>query len=191
MIVRAISHDLAGPLGAIRNGLELLDADLRAPGDDTDGNTAHDMIDLMGQAIERATAQLAFVRLAYTATAPVTAKTLRSVIDDYVHHLPITITLPATLSGGEDNDIPAQRACGLLIALKILARRLPRGGKVTLIDEGYHFLYTLTGNTIEGGGDRAQPDFLWLAQMGGTLIDTHQTIDPPIKKITGRFHLSD
>jgi histidine phosphotransferase ChpT len=145
-----ICHDLISPLGAISNGVELLNMS---------GAASMPEIELIAQSIENANARIAFFRIAFGAAEDVQVLTqgeVRRVLDD--------LSRGSRLSFGWEAGGPHPRAEVKLVflALNCLETAMPRGGliSVTCADGAW---------CLEARGERLRRDpALWnhLARPG-------------------------
>lgn len=134
-----ICHDLANPLSAIGNGVELLGMM---------GNTGGEEMQLINDAVANATARINFFRIAYGA----------GTADQLLSRAQITSTLDGVASGGRmsydwqlTDDLPRTEVRVAFLILQCLETAMPRGGTVTVSDRW----------TISVDGDlRLEPE-LW------------------------------
>ncbi len=161
-----LCHDLAGPIGAINNGLEILaeepDADMRAQA-----------IDLMVLSAGQAANRLKYYRLAFGAGAaegaPIGLDEARAAAQGLLEGSKITLEWPETPAAAK---APADRvAMGLLLNMVAVgSEALPRGGTLTVALRHGHGDLALKviasgpgaslGDTTRQllGGDRAQAE---------------------------------
>ena len=139
LICSKLCHDLAGSVGAVSNGAELL-------AEETDATMREEAIRLIAQSANDAARRLAFFRLALGASGgldePMASADLARVAGDYfqggrVRLLPL-VGLPSSL--------PKPLAKALLLGLSVMAMALPRGGALRLdrcavIDGATHTLH--------------------------------------------------
>lgn len=125
LICSKLCHDLAGSVGAVSNGAELL-------AEETDATMREEAIRLIAQSANDAARRLAFFRLALGASGgldePMASADLARVAGDYfqggrVRLLPL-VGLPSSL--------PKPLAKALLLGLSVMAMALPRGGALRL-----------------------------------------------------------
>jgi histidine phosphotransferase ChpT len=131
LLCSRVCHDLISPVGAIVNGLEVLE-------EDKDEETKTFALDLIKKSARQASAKLQFCRLAFGAAGSAGAqielgdaeKAARGLIED--GKTTITWDLPREL-------VPKNRAKLLLNMLLIAAGAVPRGGTLTVdaADGGY------------------------------------------------------
>ena len=115
LLAARLCHELVSPIGAINNGVELLE-------DDPD--FAADASGLIGQSATQATRRLQFYRVAYGSTAPIALELGRKAAIDLFADGKIVCDWPEGL-------VPAgiKLTCNLLL---VAAEALPRGGRLTL-----------------------------------------------------------
>jgi histidine phosphotransferase ChpT len=115
LLAARLCHELVSPIGAINNGVELLE-------DDPD--FAADASGLIAQSATQATRRLQFYRVAYGSTAPIAVELGRKAAIDLFADGKIVCNWPEGLA-------PAgiKLACNLLL---VAAEALPRGGRLTL-----------------------------------------------------------
>jgi len=131
LLCSRVCHDLISPVGAIVNGLEVLD-------EDKDEETKTFALDLIKKSARAASAKLQFCRLAFGAAGSAGAqielgdaeKTARGLIED--GKTTIVWNLPREL-------VPKNRAKLLLNMLMVAVGAIPRGGTITVdaADTGY------------------------------------------------------
>ena len=131
LLCSRVCHDLISPVGAIVNGLEVLE-------EDKDEETKTFALDLIKKSARQASAKLQFCRLAFGAAGSTGAqielgdaeKAARGLIED--GKTTIVWNLPREL-------VPKNRAKLLLNMLMVGGGAIPRGGTLTVdpIDSGY------------------------------------------------------
>ena len=157
LLCSRVCHDLISPVGAIVNGLEVLE-------EDKDEETKTFALDLIKKSAGQASAKLQFCRLAFGAAGSAGAqielgdaeKTARGLIED--GKTTIVWNLPREL-------VPKNRAKLLLNMLMVGAGAIPRGGSLTVdpFEAGYRVTAAglnarLTATTAELlSGSPAQP----------------------------------
>ena len=114
LLAARLCHELVSPVGAINNGVELLE-------DDPD--FAADAAGLIGQSAVQATRRLQFYRIAYGSTASIALDLGRKVAFDLFADGKIACDWPETVAP------EVKLACNLLL---VAAEALPRGGRLTL-----------------------------------------------------------
>ena len=116
LLAARLCHELVSPIGAINNGVELLE-------DDPD--FAADAAGLIGQSAIQATRRLQFYRIAYGSTAPISADLGRKAALDLFAGGKIACDWPEAPPVAD-----AKLTCNLLL---VAAEALPRGGRLTVV----------------------------------------------------------
>ena len=139
LLCSRVCHDLISPVGAIVNGLEVLD-------EDKDEETKVFALDLIKKSAQQASAKLQFCRLAFGAAGSAGAqidlgdaeKVARGLLGD--DKTTIVWNLPREL-------LPKNRVKLLLNMLLIAVGAIPRGGTITVgpAEDGKGFKITATG----------------------------------------------
>jgi len=137
LLCSRVCHDLISPVGAIVNGLEVLE-------EDKDEETKTFALDLIKKSAGQASAKLQFCRLAFGAAGSAGAqielgdaeKTARGLIED--GKTSIVWNLQREL-------VPKNRAKLLLNMLMVAVGAIPRGGTLTLDPLGAGYRVTATG----------------------------------------------
>lgn len=128
LICSRLCHDLAGAIGAVNNGVELL-------GEETDAGMREEAIGLIAQSARDAAKRLAFFRLALGASGSLqegmNLLELARVAQAYFAGGKLALTLPQ-----QDAEIPKALGKALLLGLSLAGGALPRGGTLTLTPEG-------------------------------------------------------
>lgn len=157
LLCSRVCHDLISPVGAIVNGLEVLD-------EDKDEETRVFALDLIKKSARQASAKLQFCRLAFGAAGSAGAqietgdaeKVARGLIEDG----------KTTIAWNLPRELVAKNRVKLLLNMLIVAcGTIPRGGNLTVeaADRGYRVVATglnarLTAATAELlAGSPAQP----------------------------------
>lgn len=122
LIGSRICHDLISPLGAIGNGLELLQLS---------GQSESPEMALIAQSVETAQARIRFFRIAYGAASPaetIDGRELRTALQACfaTHALQVDWTPETT---------PRHRAKLAFLMLQCLETALPYGGRISVVDE--------------------------------------------------------
>ena len=134
MIGSRICHDLASPLGAVANGLELLT--LSGMGDSAE-------LALVQDSLRGAKATLDISRLAYGRTAPgesLAGEALRMIAVDYYAGKP-RLSLDWRLSGAQSRA----RAQIIMLACLAAEQAVPRGGGLTVEGDAHAAQITARG----------------------------------------------
>jgi len=143
-----ICHDLISPLGAIGNGVELLELS---------GMAQTPEMALIAESVAAAQARIKFFRVAYgTAEAAST-----------ISRAEITGTLGAVARGGRlsyfweaEGDVPRREAKALFLLLQCLETAMPLGGEI-------HVRRIATGWEVVAEGDKMSVDeALWTGMLG-------------------------
>jgi histidine phosphotransferase ChpT len=137
LLCSRVCHDLISPVGAIVNGLEVLD-------EDKDEETKTFALDLIKKSARAASAKLQFCRLAFGAAGSAGAqielgdaeKTARGLIED--GKTTIVWNLPREL-------VPKNRAKLLLNMLMVAVGAIPRGGTITVDAAGTGYRVAASG----------------------------------------------
>jgi len=137
LLCSRVCHDLISPVGAIVNGLEVLE-------EDKDEETKTFALDLIKKSAAQASAKLQFCRLAFGAAGSAGAqielgdaeKAARGLIED--GKTTITWNLPREL-------VPKNRAKLLLNMLMVAGGAIPRGGTLTVDPLGVGYRITAAG----------------------------------------------
>ncbi len=137
LLCSRVCHDLISPVGAIVNGLEVLD-------EDKDEETKTFALDLIKKSAHQASAKLQFCRLAFGAAGSAGAqielgdaeKTARGLIED--GKTTIVWNLPREL-------VPKNRAKLLLNMLMVAVGAIPRGGTITVDAAGAGYRVAAAG----------------------------------------------
>ncbi len=140
LLCSRVCHDLISPVGAIVNGLEVMD-------EDKDEETKDFALDLIKKSAQQASAKLQFCRLAFGAAGSAGAqidlgdaeKVARGLLED--EKIKITWNLPREL-------LPKNRVKLLLNMLLVAVGTIPRGGTITVdpAEGGKGFRITARGS---------------------------------------------
>jgi histidine phosphotransferase ChpT len=173
LLCSRVCHDLISPVGAIVNGLEVLE-------EDKDEETRTFALDLIKKSANAASAKLQFCRLAFGAAGSAGAqielgdaeKAARGLFDD--GKTTLVWNLPREL-------VPKNRAKLLLNMLLVAAGAIPRGGTLTAdpVDNGFR---------ITASGLNARVSAATAELLGGSPsqpVDAH-AIQPLYTGILGR-----
>ncbi len=164
LLCSRVCHDLISPVGAIVNGLEVME-------DDNDPETQAFAMDLIKKSVRQASARLQFCRLAFGAAGSAGAqidlgdaeKVARAFFED--DKTKVAWNLPRALVG-------KNRVKLLLNMLLIAGQSIPRGGQITVdaAGEGEGFRIAATGGYAKI--PQAVPDLLAGGAHNGA-IDAH------------------
>lgn len=165
LLCSRVCHDLISPVGAIVNGLEVLE-------EDKDEATKVFALDLIKKSARTASARLQFCRLAFGAAGSAGAqidlgdaeKAARGLIEDEKTRL--AWTLPRVL-------MAKNRVKLLMNMLLIAGQAIPRGGQLAVdaIGEGDSMGFRITATGLNARVTQAVPALL--AGGGGMTIDAH------------------
>ena len=129
-----ICHDLAGPVGAIRNGLELI-----ADGQENGAEATDDQaMDLIGHSAGHAARRLRLYRLAYGRATSEGARSfteMRETAADWLAGGRVTLQWPPD-SPNDDLAAKPGLAKTILNLVVLAAEAIPQGGIVTVLGEG-------------------------------------------------------
>ena len=156
LICSRLCHDLAGSIGAVNNGVELL-------AEETDAAMREEAIGLIAQSAGDAARRLSFFRLALGASGnmsePMAYAEFSRVARAYFDGGKLSLLLPATTE-----PLPKPLGKALLLGLSLAAQALPRGGSLSLVKDGAAWLIRAEGTTLrwqdhvgEGLGDGVLP----------------------------------
>jgi histidine phosphotransferase ChpT len=140
LICSRLCHDLAGSIGAVNNGVELL-------AEETDAAMREEAIGLIAQSASDAARRLSFFRLALGASGsmaePMSYGELARIAKAYFAGGKLSLLLPAT-----DDALPKSLGKALLLGLSLAAQALPRGGSLSLTKDGGAWLIRAEGTTV-------------------------------------------
>lgn len=153
LISSRLCHDLAGSIGAINNGVELL-------AEETDPAMRDEAFGLIAQSAGDAARRLAFFRFALGASGgtnePMALAELKRVANEYFAGGKVETALPDSAQ-----SLPKPLGKALLIGLSLAAQALPRGGRVALDQDG-------SGWRIEAQG----PALRWTDELASAFGET-------------------
>ncbi|HWP25570.1 MAG TPA: histidine phosphotransferase family protein [Xanthobacteraceae bacterium] len=166
LLCSRVCHDLISPVGAIMNGIEVME-------DDSDEETRTFALDLIKKSARTASAKLQFCRLAFGAAGSAGAqidtgdaeKVARGMFDD--DKTKIVWNLPRAL-------LPKNRVKLLLNMLLIAAHAIPRGGSLTVdpIGEGEAMGFKVSASGMNARVPQAMPHLL-TGQTANGPVDAH------------------
>lgn len=152
LICSRLCHDLAGSIGAVNNGVELL-------AEESDAAMRDEAIGLIAQSASDAARRLGFFRLALgasgSAAEPMGYGELARVARAYFEGGKLSLLLPATLPSGDD-ALPKPLGKALLLGLSLAAQALPRGGNLGLSRTGDGWQIRAEGTTVRWPETMAQ-----------------------------------
>ncbi len=167
LLCSRVCHDLISPVGAIINGLEVMEEDK------DDAETKTFAMDLIKKSARTASAKLQFCRLAFGAAGSAGAqidsgdaeKVTRGLIED--GKTSITWNLPRVL-------LPKNRVKLLLNMVLIAGQTIPRGGMITIdpIGEGETMSFKVSAAGINAKLPQAVPALL-KGEAGDHAVDAH------------------
>jgi histidine phosphotransferase ChpT len=165
LLCSRVCHDLISPVGAIVNGLEVLD-------DDPKPEDREFALDLIRKSAKTASARLQFCRLAFgaagSAGAQIDLGDAQNMARGHIEDGKITITwnLPRLL-------LPKNRVKLLLNMMVIAQQTIPRGGTLTVdpIGEGEAMSFRVTTNGLNARLPQNIADILSAGQAAAT--DAH------------------
>ena len=167
LLCSRVCHDLISPVGAIMNGLEVMEEDKN----DTETQTF--AMDLIKKSARTASAKLQFCRLAFGAAGSAGAqidsgdaeKVTRGLIED--GKTSITWNLPRVL-------MPKNRVKLLLNMVLIAAQTIPRGGMISIdpIGEGEAMSFKVKASGTNAKLPQAVPALL-KGEAGDHAVDAH------------------
>ncbi len=137
-----ICHDLISPIGAVSNGLELLEMAGLPPGPE---------IELVNQSAHHASARVRYFRLAFGAT-----KGYRGADANDIANSEVKAILAAVFDGSRivvtwqaRDDLPRPLAKALLLAVMCAETALPVGGTIEVTQNGPDWLIAARGAKIK------------------------------------------
>jgi len=141
LLCSRVCHDLISPVGAIVNGLEVLE-------EEKDEETKQFALDLIKKSARTASAKLQFCRIAFgaagSAGAQIDTGDAESITRGFLEDEKTRIewTVPRAL-------LPKNRVKLLLNMMLIAAQAIPRGGRLVVAGEGEGFAVTCTGTNAK------------------------------------------
>lgn len=140
LICSRLCHDLAGSIGAVNNGVELL-------AEETDPGMREEAIGLIAQSANDAARRLAFFRLALGASGgvqdPMALGEISRVAQSYFAGGRLNLVLPQ-----ENLDLPKPLGKALLLGLALAGQALPRGGILSLMRAGAGWAIRAEGSML-------------------------------------------
>jgi histidine phosphotransferase ChpT len=166
LLCSRVCHDLISPVGAIVNGLEVME-------DDADQETKTFAMDLIKKSVRQASAKLQFCRLAFGAAGSAGAmidlgdaeKVARGFLED--DKTKLTWNLPRLL-------LAKNRVKLLLNMVLIAGQSIPRGGQITIdpVGEGDALGFKISATGGYAKVPQAVPDLLAGGSHDGS-VDAH------------------
>ena len=166
LLCSRVCHDLISPVGAIVNGLEVLE-------DDNDESTKTFALELIKKSAKQASARLQFCRLAFGAAGSAGAQidlgdaesVARGFLED--DKTKLAWNLPRVL-------LPKNRVKLLLNLLLLAGQTIPRGGTLTVapVGEGDSMGFQLTASGLNARIPQAVPGLL-SGTPAGDGVDAH------------------
>ncbi len=166
LLCSRVCHDLISPVGAIMNGLEVME-------DDNDEETKTFALDLIKKSARTASAKLQFCRIAFGAAGSAGAqidtgdaeKVARGMLED--GKIKIGWNLPQAL-------LPKNRVKLLLNMLLIAGHAIPRGGQLTIdpMGEGETMGFRVIASGLNARVPQAMPGLL-TGEPDGHAVDAH------------------
>ena len=166
LLCSRVCHDLISPVGAIINGIEVME-------DDSDEETKTFAMDLIKKSAKTASAKLQFCRIAFGAAGSAGAqidtgdaeKVARGMLED--EKTKIGWNLPRAL-------LPKNRVKLLLNMLLVAGHAIPRGGSMTVdaVGEGETMGFKVTANGMNARVPQAMPGLL-TGEPNGHSVDAH------------------
>ena len=154
LIGSRICHDLNNPLGAIGNGLELMELA---------GHRGGPEMALIGQSVARAKARVQFLRVAFGAAGAdsrIAGAELAGIVGDQFAGSRLTVHWPAL------REVARAEAKLALLLLMCVESAAPFGGEITVMCDG-------AGWRIEAAASRLRDlDGLWAGVTGAAPVDT-------------------
>ncbi len=154
LIGSRICHDLISPLGAISNGIELIEMD---------GQPLGPEIELIAASVAAAKSRIRFFRVAYGSAKPgvtLAKSEISSILTDHFQDTRIRCTwLP-------ENEVPRQAAKIAFLVIQCFESALPYGGSIVVKRSKGQWQLQAEGQKL-----RRQPD-LWARLDEGYIPDT-------------------
>ncbi len=166
LLCSRVCHDLISPVGAIMNGIEVME-------DDSDEETKTFAMDLIKKSAKTASAKLQFCRIAFGAAGSAGAqidtgdaeKVARGMLED--DKTKISWNLPRAL-------LPKNRVKLLLNMLLVAGHAIPRGGTMAVdsVGEGETMGFKVTASGMNARVPQAMPGLL-TGEPNGHSVDAH------------------
>lgn len=161
LLCSRVCHDVISPVGAIANGLELLD-------DDSDEETKQIAMELIRSSAKNASAKLQFCRIAFGAAGSAGAEIDTGDAENVAHAYFGTEKRTDLEWHGERAFVPKNKVKLLLNLLLVSLGAIPRGGivKVEMSDPNGTPSFVVTCN-----GKKARVPPLFLDLLNGTFVE--------------------
>lgn len=137
LIGSRICHDLISPLGAISNGLELIEMS---------GTSPTPEFDLIRDSIANANSKIRFFRIAYGKAengATLARSEIASVLDDYFHGSRLTVLWHPV------RELQRRDVKRAFLAIQCLESALPRGGEISVTSDGHDWILTAETDRVK------------------------------------------
>jgi histidine phosphotransferase ChpT len=159
LLCSRVCHDIISPVGAIANGLELMDDP------EVDADMKSTALDMVRSSAKTATAKLKFCRIAFGASGSAGAQIDMGEAGEtakaFVGHEKISLDWQAPRENRPKAEVKL-----LLNMLMLAMAGIPRGGVVTVSVDGRHF-------SVKAKGERAKlPQAMVDVLTGAAAIDT-------------------
>jgi len=154
LLCSRVCHDVISPVGAIANGLELMDDS------DTDAEMKRTALDMVRSSAKTATAKLKFCRIAFGASGSAGALIDMGEAGEVARAFVGEEKVKLDWSAPRENR-PKQEVKLLLNMLLMALAGIPRGGVVTVNVDGRNF-------SIKAKGERAKINEALAAALAGT-----------------------
>jgi histidine phosphotransferase ChpT len=176
MLCSRVCHDVISPVGAIINGLEVLE-------DESDASMREVALDLIKRSAEGASARLQFCRLAFGAAGSVGASIDTGDAENVARGL-LETEKTALAWRAQRQFLPKNKVKLLLNLSQIAAATIPRGGVVEVEVTGEGDAVSLTVSS-KGANARLQAGFADLLSGAASKVDAH-SIQPYFAGLVAR-----
>ncbi|MCP1334912.1 histidine phosphotransferase family protein [Futiania mangrovi] len=165
LLCSRLCHDLVSPVGAITNGLEILE-------DDDDPEIRAQAISHIGQSAGAASARLQFLRVAFGSGSSLGETVDTIELEDLAEAL-FARTRVHTVWSLDRPSVPKDSARLLLNLLLVAADTLPRGGTVTIAEQTDALVISAVG---EGARMLPEVDGFLSGEVNGTQPDPRSVV---------------